>query len=144
MHCCCLDKSVHRHPSLFFPHLPFQALFQARRRCHSRLGALRKNFPTTFSLPMKDTGGSRQEVSPKSAGSTWLCVRVLLFRSMVGWRQLHHPHHQRSKAGVEWVAQAARRKAWGGLGSKKPGLKVRMEKTISICFPGMEDEHKEP
>lgn len=55
-----------------------------------------------------------------------------------------HPHHQRSKAGVELVAQTPHGRAWDGLGSKKPGLKVRMEKTISILFPGMKDEHKGP
>lgn len=71
MHCCCLDESVCHHPGLFFPHPPFQALFQGRGRCCSQLGALGKNFPSTFPLPGKDTAGSRREVSPKPAGSTW-------------------------------------------------------------------------
>lgn len=124
MHCCCLDESVRRHPGLFFPHPPFQALFQGRGRCCSQLGALEKNFPSTFPLPGKDTGGSRQEVSPKPAGSTRGCGVIQECGSEEGMPALH-PHHQRDKAGIQLVAQAPDTEAWGELGSQslawKPG-----------------------
>lgn len=72
MHCCCcLDESSRHHPGLFFPHPPFQALFRGPGRCcSSQLGALGKNFPSTFPVPGKNTEGSRREVSLKPAGST--------------------------------------------------------------------------
>lgn len=86
---------------------------------------------------MKDTGGSRQEVSPKSAGSAHLCVRVLLFRSTAGRRQCWHFIPKTSR--VELVARTCR-SAWGGSESEKSGMKIRMEKTISKCFPGTESD----
>lgn len=100
MHCCCLDKSILYHPSLFFPHLPFQALFQAQRRCRSQLGALGTNFPTTFSLPMTDMGGSRQEVSSKLVESSCVCVCYYLGARLEG-----------GNAGAPSLSQAKR--CWG-------------------------------
>ncbi|KAK2532763.1 hypothetical protein Q9233_005117 [Columba guinea] len=93
------------------------------------LGALGKNFPTTFPLP-KTRGLA--EASGKHAV-------VLLCRSAVGWRRrwLVVPVTSRAKLGLSQSLQRV-----VGWEAKKLGLEGRMEKTISICFPGTKDENK--
>lgn len=136
MHCCCcLDESSRHHPGLFFPHPPFQALFRGPGRCcSSQLGALGKNFPSTFPVPGKNTEGSRREVSLKPAGST----RGGLFGNVAPRRecQLFIPVTRGTELGSSWLLRLHTRKC-GLAGKPKPGLEARMGKTISVCFPGM-------